>query len=202
MAAATTVPGLSEQICQPFWDTFLYPVAGQSTTPAVMFQKPRGAGVTAFGAGAGTGVNTLRDTNMSVPGQLPGGFTMDVRAIAVVIGAETPTIAADLLKIAMGGVLVFTVGQKVQHQQPLIKLPGGAGITGAVATTATTTTLQGWNHGSADPRAVYSITVTPIIIEPSINFDVTLLWPSGGVAVSAATPITVFLEGYLTRPAQ
>ena len=203
MPNATVVPGMVEELCQPFWDSFLYPAAGQAAVPVVLFQKPRGAGITAFGAGAGVGVNTLRDTNMSVPGQLPGGFTLLVSAICVVIGNETiqATAIADASIIAVGGVVQFTVGQKVQHVQPMIKLPGGSGLTGFAAAGAGGA-LQAVNHGTPDPRAVYSIAVKPVVISPSINFDVTLSWPSGGKAVTAATAVSVFLEGILQRPVQ
>lgn len=201
---STIVQGVVEEVIQPFWDTFLYPAAGQGTTPAIMFQLAKGQGKTAFGGSVGTAASTLRDTNMQIGGALPGGFTLFVHAISVVLAAETPAQSVDVSKVLNGGVLILSVGQKIQHQQPLVKLPGGGGITGVGASAVGATPLEQhvYNNGVPDPRAVYSIAQKYVTIPPSINFDVTLVWPSGGVAIATALPITVLLEGVLQRPTQ
>jgi hypothetical protein len=201
---ATVLPGVYERIIQPFYDTMLYPAAGAGAAPFVLFQKPKGAGLTAFGAGVGVGANTIRDTNMSVPGQLPAGFSLEVHAIAVMPAAETPPLVVDMFKLLVGGVLIFNVGTKVQLTLPILKLGSGGGVSGFAATAVGGAPLEerSLGNGVADPRAVYSYGDTPVTIPSQINFDVTLQWPSSGIAITTAMPITVYLEGILSRPVQ
>lgn len=198
----TILQNNGEVINQPLYDSGLYPAAG-GISPIKLFQNVAGQGLTAFGSGVGVSAKTDRDTNMVAAGQIPDGYAMDVYAISIVWGAETPTLPIDLVKCIMGSYLVLTVASKPQLKLPAIKFTAGCGITGLAATAVGGVPLEmhAGQNGIADPRSVYGLSDI-IGIPAKMNFDVVMSWPSIGVAVTSAIPFTVYLEGRQGRPIQ
>lgn len=129
-------------------------------------------------------------TNMPSAGFLPppNKFTVFGMAFSAVGCDET-----DLLKLIKQYTAELSVGGKEYLAAPLDFFPSPGGIFGAVATTATTTTIKQWNNGSGGHDRAFALGPDyAITIESNERFEVNLTGAAGFTATAA-----VFLRCYL-----
>jgi hypothetical protein len=191
------VQGIRDILVQPLYDTMNLLAAG--SVQLTFFQIPVGgvvpAGTTALGGG---GAKTLSDTNMDLAGQLPAGFAFQLNGFRL---AFTWNVPPPDVRIGINtAVFRFTVGQKDFLRVPARSLPSGNGpvVTGSptLAATAVVAT-SGWPHMANN----FGIKGKPLILQNTENFAAFLQWPAVQ-AISAATFITIYLDGYYGRPVQ
>lgn len=187
-------------IVEPRYDTVLYPAAG--STLLTFFALPRGQGNTSFQTAGGTAIaKTYADTNMDLAGQLPGGYYFHLLGFRVMPTWDITD--ADLHGTLNGGVFQFIIASKPYLTVPLRTVPQGNGPAGSGASMN--------SNGYPTLANSYSIRLKPLDLEPTMNFQVTLSWPSGQLrpcttadaAVGghlAGLPLTVYLDGFLWRP--
>jgi hypothetical protein len=224
-AYRVTNPNFAEVVKQPLYDYLIYPGAG--TQSLAFFQTPVGAGITsALGATAGT-VKTFSDTNIELGGQLPSGFEFLADAIRLefypgsvsTASTYTPQVVGNWAAVAaatmtaavndcntfwQSGRLEFNVlGKNYTRGTPLIKFPPGAKFD-----------LDGYaSSNSATTAALYSAILVPsgdpydllppVSLQPSINFNVTLIWPAVVALPSGFNArVGVILEGNAKRAGQ
>lgn len=187
-----------ERIVEALYDYAAYPTAGG--TSFTFFQQP-----------AGQSGKTLADTNMTLAGQLPQGQAFLVTGIEVPIfsGAATDGTAGtgqleDINALYKAGFLTLTIGTKPYTQDaPLGVFAQSFGVGGvsAIGTTAAATTIV--HEVARVVGAPYSLAGCPLLLTPSVNFNVQL-----GFATAVATPsgadarFGVRLKGMLYRLAQ
>jgi hypothetical protein len=187
------VRGITDLIVQPLYDTVAIPMAG--STLLTFFQVPIGQGTTVFGAGA----KHLGDTNMNLAGQLPAGFAFQINGFRMMFSWNV--VFADIQVVVNAAVFRFSVGQKDFLQVPARTLPSGNGpfysgnITAGAAVALVT---SGWPHMGNN----FGIKGKPLILNSTENFAAILQWQGGVQALSAITPVTIVLDGYLGRPVQ
>jgi hypothetical protein len=187
-------------IIEPRYDTVLYPTAG--STLLTFFALPRGQGNTSFQTAGGTAIaKTYADTNMDLAGQLPGGYNFHLLGFRVMPSWDISD--ADLKGTFNGGVFQFIIASKPYLTVPIRTIPQGNGPSGSGSSVN--------SNGYPTLANTYSIRMKPLDLGPTMNFQVTLTWPSGQLrpcttsdaAVGghlAGLPITVFLDGFLYRP--
>lgn len=220
-----TNPNFSESIRQPLYDFNL--LAGAGAQSLTFFQSPIGQGVTtALGATVGS-TKTLSDTNMTLGGQLPSGFSFLTTGIDVlffpgsvatantytpatftffiaVAAATIPAHVNDVNTFYQSGRLELTVLQKTYLTiTPLIHFVPSAAFTidGAVASNSATTSEVGF--ATARPTG-YPWELNPYIsLFPAQNFDVTLRWPAAQALPSGFNArVGVVLNGFAYRAGQ
>lgn len=188
-------------IIEPRYDTVLYPAGG--STLLTFFQIPYGQGVGSFQTAAGVLPKTLADTNMTLSGQLPGGYMFDLLGFRLMPSFDVTD--ADLHGILNGAVFTFITGSKPFLTVPARTIPQGNGPAGSGASMNS----NGWPL----LKNMYGIAKKPLRLTQTQNFSVTLTWPSGQLHPAttadaaagghlAGLPLTVFLDGYLYRPVQ
>jgi hypothetical protein len=187
-----------EMIQQALYDYQAYAAAGG--TSFTFFQQP-----------AGQSSKTLADTNMTLAGQLPQGQAFLVTGMEVPFfsgASATPAIQVgqleDINAIYKAGFLTLTIGTKPYTQDaPIGVFPQSFGVSGltAVATTvAATTEVREVSRIVGSP---YSLSAGPLLLTPSVNFNVQI-----GFATAVALPsgadgrFGVRLKGMLYRLAQ
>lgn len=201
---AVNVNGLMECITQPLYSYQAYPAAG-TANPLTFFQSQP------------VGTITAEDTNMQLAGQLPApqkfliqGIGVDYLAgtAAARFGAQSANgMLNDFWAVMRRGLLTLTIGSKNYLQySTMLGLPVRSHIGGMAALADATTAgaaLQssvqiGYSDGEVfKPR--------PILIEASQNFQVSISYPGGAVAIpsaDSAARIGVILYGSLYRPVQ
>lgn len=201
---AVNRPGQIEAIAEPLYDYQTYPTAGASTL--TFFQTPVGSG------GA-----TLEDTNMRLAGALPSpqqflvtNIQVDFRPGVAVTTTGTAAVQAsdnyanDVETILSRGALRFRVGSKDYLTAfPLMKFPpahrlfGFAGWAGFASATDAVNATYAQAGGPV-------FQCTPILLQSTQNFAITLEWPDGAVATPSgiAGRIGLILGGYLYRNSQ
>lgn len=189
------VQGIYDNVAQPLYDTVALPAAG--ATKLTFFAVPLGQGTTAFGAGA----KHLGDTNMTLASQLPAAFAFSLRGFRLAVPWNIPV--ADLILAFNGAVFRFFVGAKEFLTVPARTLPSGNGAfistnAGSTAAANVATATSGW----PSMQNGFAIGLKPLPLGPTENFFATLEWQGGVQAISAQTFVTIYLDGYLTRPAQ
>lgn len=174
------------------WPIYSSAAAATGVTACVFFSTTvGGAGTSAVN---GAGAPTLEDTNMTVAGSLPAGYTHHTKGIAIQL---PPAITAvDAKAILKGGAFQLKIAAKDQLQLPIICLPGASGIDG-IDSTATTPVLH---NGIADPRSLFPLD-NEVTILPNQNISCRIDW---GVAVTLAATqfVRVVFYGWLDRPVQ
>jgi hypothetical protein len=216
----------SEQIAQRLYDHALYPAAGVQRI--VGFALPQGQGITtAVGAVVGS-AKTVHDTNMDLGGQLPNGKVYLCESIEInfVPGASavtnTFTLArpdsflaaaaltlnaqiADAYQFYNSGALRFNVLNKVQlAETPLMVFPPKVNfvLDGFVSTNSATTAALAAVSAKAGGRP-YFLTDYAIQLQSSMNFDVTLEWPTAVPLPSGFNArVGIILDGVLGRASQ
>lgn len=203
-AYAVNVAGLAEAITQPLYSYQSYPAAG-SVQPLLFFQSQP------------IGTITAEDTNMQLAGQLPAPQSFLIQGIGIdyLPGTAAARFGAqsalgqlpDFYAIMRRGVITLTIGSKNYLQVgPLMQLPVRSHINGVAATADATTAgaaLQTFVSVGFSDGAVFN--PRPLLIPPSQNFQVSIAFPAGAVAIpsaDAAARIGVQLYGTLYRPAQ
>jgi len=179
------IPGVGDVLTQPLYDEITILNAG--TAQAVFFTQP-----------VGQGGKTLLNTTMQLAGQIQAGYNMKVLAIAV--NFRIGALLVNLKTILDTGFMQFNIGSKWWWQSPLRFLPGGVGVIGASDLGAVAAGNSVFSHGTADPRAIYTLR-QPVEITQTESFNVTCVWtPTNTPTVD--TPMTVALHGELTRTVQ
>jgi len=191
MGSGTTFAGAFERIMQPLYTSAQLATGG---TTANLFTQTVGA---ATGGVWGSSIPTFADTNMTIAGMLPAGYSHETKAIALQFASTISR--ADIQAIMKGGFFFLKIASKDQLQIPLECLTGGSGIDGF-----STTTAAGGNeifhNGIADPRAVYPIDPS-IFIGSTQNITCNITW-SAAVTLGATQPFRLIFHGWLTRPVQ
>lgn len=195
------IQGYKDVIVEPRYDTVLYPAAG--ATLLTFFALPRGQGASIFQTAGGAIAKTSADTNMDLSGQLPGGYWFNLQGFRLMPSWDITD--ADLKAILNGCVFTFIVASKPFLTVPARTIPQGNGPSGSGSSLN--------SNGYPVLANSYSIRLKPLELEPTVNFQVTLTWPSGqlhpATTADAAVgghltglPLTVFLDGFLYRPVQ
>lgn len=191
-------------IVEPRYDTVVYPAAG--ATLLTFFALPRGQGNTAFQTAGGTAIaKTYADTNMDLAGQLPGGYFFHLLGFRVMPAWHITD--NDMHFVFNPAVFQFIIASKPYLTVPLRTVPQGNGPSGS----GSSMNSNGWPTLANS----YSIRTKPLDLEPTMNFQCTLTWPSGQLTPSTTTTVgspsavgaglagiafTVFLDGFLWRP--
>lgn len=192
-----------EAITQPLYNYQAYPAAGVQNL--VFFQNPV------------SGAVSPEDTNMQLAAQLPAPQKFLIQGIAVdyLSGTSASRFGAqsangqlnDAFAILRRGLFTLTIGSKSYLQvSTLMALPPRAHIDGVAAVADATTAganLQSMVQVGYSEGDVFK--PTPLLLEAGQNFNVTLSWPGGVVAIpsaDAAARIGVWLYGTLYRPPQ
>lgn len=186
------VKGITDLITQPLWDTMQLPMAGATTL--TFFLVPIGGTVTAA-LGGGT-VKSLVDTNMDLAGQLAAGFAFQVNGFRMMFPWNV--VSLDVGIAINAATFRFVVGQKDFLRLPARSLPSGSGVWVPQPTANLIGATSGWPHLGNN----YGIKGKPLILSATENFSASLNWFNGVQAISAATFVTIVLDGYLGRPVQ
>lgn len=201
---AVNVAGVMEAITQPLFSYQAYP-AGGSAAPLSFFQSQP------------VGAITQEDTNMQLAGQLPAPQKFLIQGIGVdfLSGNTASRFGAqsangnlnDFWAVMKRGLFTLTIGSKNYLQfTTMLFAPPRSHIGGNAAVSDETTpgaAMQsmvqiGYTEGDVfKPR--------PLLLEASQNFQATISYPGGAVAIpsaDAAARIGVIFYGTLYRPAQ
>ena len=197
-----------EDIWQPVYDRVNY--ASTGAFELIFFSQPIGASVTLLlpNSAPAAKVKTRRDTNLEQQGVIPTkaykihGFSLTIVPQQQLIGgANTPNIVDDVLRLLYGGFMEFRIVDKPYIYLPLHKIPATGQLRGAVATTATATTMvSAPGGGTGAPRDIYWIGV-PLTLDPYQNFSLRMQF-DGSPALSQSYDLQFFFEGYMRRPGQ
>lgn len=170
-----TGPNQRDVEATPLYDT--YQVAKAANTAALIqfFSTPT----------SGTKARNL--TNLGRPYQINNGDLFHMRALRLVpIGMDE----ADIVAFMKNYTVQFILNRNQILEAPMEFWSGGAGLAGAAATTANATTIKQWSNGSADPRAI--ATLSPeILIDGGSTFEVDL------VGTLFAATEAIFLRCYI-----
>ena len=198
------ISAYKDVIVEPRYDTVVYPAAG--TNLLTFFALPRGQGGTAFQTNTATPLGIPKnssDTNMDLAGQLPGGYWFNLQGFRVMPSWDITD--NDIKNLFNGAVFTFIVASKPFLTVPCRTIPQGNGPSGSGSSIN--------SNGYPVLSNGYSIRLKPLELEPTVNFQVTLTWPSGQLLPSTTAnaavgshmngvPLTVFLDGFLYRPVQ
>lgn len=172
-----------------FYDTLI--VAANTATSALhtLFQAPISAS------------KGIEQTNMTLAGQLPSPTAMKILSLRV---ALIGMIVVDIESLYKKYCLRLKIGNKYFLEAPVNFFPGGSGLSGAVATTATTTSIQAWANGAPDPRAIYTLGQEFALDLPSgVPFAVELQGTSFTTNASGGgIHMQVFLDGLISEGVQ
>lgn len=196
---SVNVVGKVEGVAQTLYDSQTYAAAGQ--TQLMFFQSPQSSG------------RTLAATNMLSAGQLPSGNRFLCTGISIAyLPVDLPVttgaaVAAanftnDVYTFSKNGWLNFHIGNKDYLQEaPLGRFPPRFNLRASPAVATTVAADQYVADYASVAGIPYSI--TPVLLEPTQNFNVSLNWPTA-VATPSTHTATVFviLSGYLYRNAQ
>lgn len=149
--------------------------------------------------------------NMEIAGVLAHPKAFIIRAIRVhfkqipLLSTTAPAANAssDIALLTNNGSLALEVGNKNYGIWQPHMLPGGAGVYTELAGAggeAIDEFVSYAANGVPDPRAIYTLS-QPLMIEPQINFNVTMEWPAAQT-LTGNLNIEVMLDGELLRPVQ
>lgn len=129
------------------------------------FASPLGQDASVMGFPTGT---TLAETETNMEGSagtIAKGQNFVFNQLGISLNSDVNT--NDCAQVMDAGALVFSKsgGQFSLIHGPVRLWPGGSGVTGYVATTATTTTITAAHNGSADIRAVRHLKIPRVIKE-------------------------------------
>jgi hypothetical protein len=201
---AVNVAGMTEAITQPFYSYVNYPAAGTG-------------GALAFFANVPGGAVTSEDTNMQQPNIFPAPTSFLLQGIGVdyLPGTAAARFGAqsangqlnDFYTVMRRGVLTLSIANKPYLQfSTMLGLPPRAHINGVAATGDATTAgaaLQTMVQVGFSDGPVFS--PRPLLIPSMQNFNVTISYPLGAVAIpsaDAAARMGVWIYGTQYRPVQ
>lgn len=193
--------GEFEGIKKSYYDFQTYAQAGQ--TSLNFFQVP-----------VGQSSKTLADTNMQIAGSLPNPIRFLIQDVQVFIfpagdlaqyGAQAVAENVnDVYDFAKSGYLELNIGSKLYIQEgPLGRFPPANGLTVAAALADATTagaTMQS-RVSYANTAGRVWLMQPQILLQPTQNFRISLLWPTA-VALSAAARVGVVMSGIEYRQSQ
>lgn len=201
-------PGEWEAVNEPLYDSFTYAFAG-TTAQYRLFSTPIGQGGKSFA-----------DTNMELAGQLSAGIRFEVRAIELLIvpgvlpspAATVSTTTAgqsnfinDVWSIFKAGYLQFDILAKPYlRAAPLGNFPctKRLDIAAALSDTSTAGATQ-MNRIAYGAMGGQQFAITPVMLDPNMNFNVTLNFPSTTALPSGQdAKVFCFLRGIKTRLSQ
>jgi len=162
---------------RPLFDTIKVTSGSAIPAPLTFFGHTKG--------GDGEQITNLQEAFKIPP---PGDFDCYSLRLAAIGCAK-----ADLLNIMKGYNFYLLVGpdETIITEGPMEYWPGGAGVYGIAATTATTTTIENWVNGVADPRAV-------VLLDPPVHISAGELFKVVGRGTSPGNAAAdVFLRCYL-----
>jgi len=188
MQPSAFMPDTIRQRMGLFYDTLVVAANTATATLYTLFSAPISA------------TKGIELTNMVDSGKLPIPTSMQILAVrAMTIGMDLDDIENLMKKYA----LRLKIGNKVFLEAPIQAFPGGGGVSGAVATTATTTTLDALTNGAPDPRAVYGLAQFPLPLPSGVNFSVELQGTSFTTKTGAAGIfLQIYLDGIITEGLQ
>lgn len=190
-----------EGVKKAYYDFTTYAQAGQ--TSLNFFQVP-----------VGQSSKTLADTNMEIAGSLPNPkhfLVQDIQVFFFPAGdlSQFGTQAAaenvnDVYDVSKSGYLEFFIGSKNYIQEgPIGRFPPSNGLTVSAAladqTTAGATMQSRISYANMAGR-IWAVS-PQILLKPTQNFRVSLLWPAA-VAISANARIGVVMNGIEYRLSQ
>ncbi len=199
-------PGEAEAVNQDLWDYQTYLAAGQ--TQLLFFAQPQSS------------TKTPVDTNMTLAGQIPNGNRFELRRIEIeffpginpgmaqrnsAAAAGVDQFVNDLYTVMKSGFVKLEILNKTYLTfAPLGKAPVTHGLTGFSSQSDTTTagaaqlTRTSYWRLAGEP-----LDVTPVNLEPNMNFGVTIGWPAAVPLPSGVDGrIGVILRGITTRVSQ
>ena len=159
--------------------------------------------------------NAIRATrnlgNMEVASVIPHPKAFIIRAIAVRPLRQSASVsgggmiaAADLKLLVDNGWFVLTIGNKEYGVWTIDRLPGGGGVwsaTSAAGGEAANEFSSIAEHGTPQAGNMYTLS-QPLLIDPNINFNVTLNWATAQTLAGGNVDIRVYLDGEMIRPVQ
>lgn len=207
-SASPNVQGILNRYRQPLYDYQTYAAAGQTS-------------MTFFAVPKGQSGKTYSDTNMEQAGMLPAPQHFNAESIEVIFfpgaAVSVATFGAEAAAKYINDVmavytqparLVFTIGQmNYAFESPLMNFPPQRWMDGFAAAADSTTaganlqTQVGYATAKGHP---FKFDGPGIDIPPAQNFNVTINWDNGAVALpsTVAGRIGVRLGGWLFRAAQ
>ena len=157
--------------------------------------------------------NAIRATrnlgNMEVASVIPHPKAFIIRAIGVrplrntVLATTAADAFNDLKLLVDNGWFVLTIGNKEYGVWTLDRLPGGGGVwadSAGAGGEATDEFISHAEHGIPSAQNMYTLS-QPLLIDPNINFNVTLNW-AAAQTLTADANIRVYLDGEMIRPVQ
>lgn len=201
------VPGATEIIREPLYDSVTYAAAGQ--TQLQFFAIPRGQGTSPQ---AGSGVKSYSDTNMDNAGLLSAGNDFLIETIelgfypsgAINLEGLDPTddgatFADDVYTFLKQGALQLFISNKPYlNAAPLGKFPPSTRMymEGAISDSTTLSTTQvSTQQYASGAGAIFKLSPAPQLVTQNTNFTVTLSWPAVVALPSAATAVVVCTLG-------
>jgi hypothetical protein len=200
-----------EAIVQDFYDSQAYAAAGE--TQMTFFQES-----------SGNNTNGLAGTNMQLQGQIPAMQKLLVESVEIDFFPTIPAVTAqnpatygapaiaqivnDVYAFRQNGYLQFNVGSKYYLQSgPLKKFPSRQhfSIDAALSDASTAVTNGQSRIAFADVVGKeYKIAPYSVLLIANQNFDVTLNWPAGKIALPSGNPANVYITlwGILYRRSQ
>jgi len=203
---APVLKKLRDVIEQPFYDTVR--LAHGSQSKILLFQEIVGQGTSAI---KGSGPKTELDTNMIESGRVPKGYAYQINGIGVEVVAlfdgtnlTYPTLET-IQSFAMNTLLKLVIGEKPYVKAPVLFLPAGTGISAAVATTQSATTLTPATLGTPQKVNLRKLAI-PHRISENRNFYIELDNTNGNAydfgGSGRALIVRVYLDGILWRIVQ
>lgn len=203
---AVNVAGMTEAITQPFYSAVTYPAAGTAGTLNFFNNVP-----------GNPAAITSEDTNMQQPNIFPSPTSFLLQGIGVELlpgfaasrfGAQSANgQLLDYYTVMSRGVLTLSIANKPYLQVTnMLSLPTRSHINGVAATTDATTAgaaLQTMVQVGYSDGPVFS--PRPLLIPTMQNFNISISYPLGAVALpsaNAATRMLVWIYGTQYRPVQ
>lgn len=152
-------------------------------TEKYFFQSPEG--------------KTIADTNLKQFSTIQYGWQFELHAIRVIPNTKVSIADAENL-FANTALTLFKEGDVEVFSAPALIFSAGAGLTGAVSTTATDTTIDIVSNGLPTPSAVLRLPV-PLLIQGGETFNIRLAFQPA-VSLSADSKVYIVLDGILKRP--
>src|SRR5579863_442959 len=148
-----------------------------------------------FNTPQGTGAKTKSDTNMVQGNRLPPPQAFSMQHIGFIFA--TTMLFADIAGFIKNYYFELKIGTKVFAEGPLHLFPGGAGLSGALATNhATTAMLQIVNNGDPSLLATRRFPDYPRIIPANVFFGLNVISGASTVALAAQVASTVISPVY------
>jgi hypothetical protein len=200
-----TIPNVLDRQIWSFYDFQTYAAAGQNVL--TYFQQPKGQSG-----------RTAEDTNFPGAGSLPAGMQFTIQELqfaffpgaAVLPGsfgaAAAPRFANDVYAVGSRGYVELGYSSKNYVEEgPLCRFPPDTRLAGfgaaADASTAAANLQTLLNYGQ---WAGKPFRIADLLLEPQINFNVTVQWPNGALALPSAVAgrLGCVLRGVLDRRPQ